>query len=169
MEQRFDYVPCATCVCGHALEDGAPVIEKRFAWGPVRFVRCAACGTRVQAPRIATASVAAWYDSERYQQARGADEGPYLDYLAEEPGRHVEARERYRRDLRALLPARGRVLEVGCATGSLLACLRDAGHEVIGIELSASFAASAKRLNDLDLLCWTSTPTRRRRRASTSC
>lgn len=149
--ERFDYVPCTACVCGAALAPGAPVVEKRFAWGPVRFVTCAACGTRVQSPRIATASVAAWYDSERYQQARGADEGPYLDYLAEEPGRQAEARARLQRDLRTLLPARGRVLEVGCATGSLLAVLRDAGHEVVGIELSASFAASARRLNGLEL------------------
>lgn len=147
----FDYVPCDACVCGAPLRPGTRVVEKHFAWGAVRFVACANCGTLVQSPRIATASVAAWYDSEQYQQARSGEEGPYLDYLAEEAGRRLEARARYQRDLLALLPRRGRVLEVGCATGSLLAVLRDAGHEVVGVELSSSFAGHAKRLNDLDV------------------
>jgi len=116
---RFDYVACPQCVCGAPLPDETTVC-KEFAWGTVRFSRCVICGSLVQAPRVTTASVAAWYDSAHYQAARSRDEGPYLDYLAEEGARQQEARGRVARDLAGLLPARGRVLEIGCATGSLL-------------------------------------------------
>ena len=46
---------------------------------------------------------------------------------------------------------RSHVLEIGCATGSLLAVIREHGHEVSGIDLSPTFAAAARRLHDLDV------------------
>jgi len=128
------------------------VVEKGFAWGPVRFVQCATCGSMVQSPQITTDSLAAWYDSREYQTARDGKEGAYLDYLTEEKQRQREAVARFERDLAPRLSTPARVLEVGCATGSLLAVIRNAGHEVQGIELSATFAESARQLNDLDIL-----------------
>jgi SAM-dependent methyltransferase len=43
-----------------------------------------------------------------------------------------------------ILPA-GKILEVGCGAGSLLACLDPARYEVVGVETSASLAAEARR------------------------
>jgi SAM-dependent methyltransferase len=42
-------------------------------------------------------------------------------------------------------------LEIGCATGSLLAVIREAGHEVAGLDLSRRFADAARQLHGLDV------------------
>jgi SAM-dependent methyltransferase len=44
------------------------------------------------------------------------------------------------------------VLEIGCAIGSLLAVVRDAGHEVAGLDLPARFARAAADIHQLDVI-----------------
>ncbi|MGR8919344.1 MAG: class I SAM-dependent methyltransferase [Gammaproteobacteria bacterium] len=150
MTPSFEYEDCHECICGEGLPDAVEV-SKTYAWGKVHFRRCPECGSFVQSPRITVSSIAAWYDSESYQNSTANDEGPYVDYIAQEQQRRIEAESRYQRELKALLPSRADVVEVGCATGSLLAVMRDAGHRVTGVELSRSFATSARELNGLDL------------------
>src|SRR5688500_2727126 len=134
MQDRFTYVTRTTCVCGERI-DAAPVkVTKATPWGPVRFVECAACASLVQSPQIAPESLAEWFSSPRYYEAAGqVVGGPYLDYLADEAQRQREAQGRYERELRGLLPDRANVLEVGSATGSMLAVLGRHGHHVTGI------------------------------------
>ncbi|MCC7264041.1 MAG: class I SAM-dependent methyltransferase [Candidatus Latescibacteria bacterium] len=75
-----------------------------------------------------------------------------MKYLDDEEGRLVEGRQRFRRDLASWLPATGgRVLEIGCATGSLLAAIREAGHAVMGVDLSARFAEAARARYQVDV------------------
>ena len=134
------------------LDQNAPSILRAHAWGEVRFVRCRNCGTWCQSPQIVLASLAQWYDSNEYQGCSGQAGSAYLNYLQDEPHRLREARRRYLNDLAPYLPAAGaRVLEIGCATGSLLAVLRDAGCEVHGLDLSPRFADTARSLYGLDV------------------
>lgn len=93
-----------------------------------------------------------WYDSDDYQGSAQFRGSVYANYLADETHRIAEARRRFRGDLSAHLPsAGGRVLEIGCATGSLLSVILDAGHEVVGIYLSHRFADAARQLHGLDV------------------
>jgi len=48
-----------------------------------------------------------------------------------------------------LLPEQGRVLDLGCASGGLLALLRPRAGHIAGLELSASAAAAAAQIGDL--------------------
>jgi SAM-dependent methyltransferase len=96
--------------------------------------------------------LAEWYDSDDYQGSAERRGSAYVNYLEDEPHRVREARARYRRDLFFHLPpGNGRVLEIGCATGSLLSVIRDAGHEVWGLDISHRFVEAARQLHDLDV------------------
>jgi SAM-dependent methyltransferase len=148
---QFTYVSRSHCVCGRAAQESDPTLEKTFSWGKVRFVNCRQCGSWIQSPQISTESLAAWYSSEEYQQAGSSKASAYLDYASEERQRRREAEHRYRRDLQPILPSGSRVLEVGCATGSLLSVLRDAGNHVFGVDLSATFAARARSSYGIDV------------------
>jgi SAM-dependent methyltransferase len=96
--------------------------------------------------------LAAWYDSDEYQGSAERRGSAYVNYLEDEGHRIAEARRRYRNDLASYLPpSDGRVLEIGCATGSLLSVIRNAGHEVWGLDLSSRFADAAKLLYGIDV------------------
>lgn len=150
-ERRFEFVPRNECPCGAKLNPNRR-IKREFAWGVVEFSSCPKCNSWSQSPQITVQTLTRWYNSVDYRAAGAGKDGIYLNYSADEAARRGEALARYRRDLHRLLKPRSRVLEVGCATGSLLAVLRDAGHQVSGLELSSEFAEDAKRLNGLDVL-----------------
>lgn len=150
--KAFEYVERSSCVCGAALAAATRAVERPSPWGSVRFRQCLACASWCQSPQISPRSLAAWYDSDEYQGSSERRGSIYANYLADEPERLVEARYRYRRDLSPNLPATGaRVLEIGCATGSLLAVMREAGHTVAGLDLSRRFADAARELHGLDV------------------
>ena len=145
--------PRADCVCGVALVPGPPDVVRDFALGTVQFARCSACGSFVQSPQFDAASLTAWYDSPEYRGTSTVAGAGYHDYFADEANRIAEARDRVARDLAPLLPPQARVLEIGCATGSMLVALREAGHEVVGIDLSAEFARYGIEQHKLDVRC----------------
>lgn len=94
----------------------------------------------------------AWYDSDEYQGSRDRRGLAYVNYLADEPQRIKEAAERFKADLAPYLPRFGGcVLEIGCATGSLLSVIQNAGHEVAGIDLSRRFTDAARQLHGLEV------------------
>lgn len=148
----FAYRPRTHCVCGDALAVTAATRTREYAWGPVTFRHCATCHSWCQSPEIEPASLAAWYDSDAYQGSAAHAGEFYANYLADEPARLREARTRARHDFAPLLPPRGgEVLEIGCATGSQLVALREAGHRVRGLDLSARFVAVARDQHGLDV------------------
>ena len=101
---------------------------------------------------VSMASLACWFDSEEYQGSHSSPGVAYTNYSKDEAHRVAEARIRYQRDLAPLLLRRSRILEVGCATGSLLSVLRDEGHQVTGIDLSERFIRAARALYGLDVI-----------------
>lgn len=147
----FKYRPRANCVCGAAINPLGPEVSKATEFGEVRFVQCSACGSFMQAPQITTDTLKEWYDSDHYQGGNGRTGSAYIDYESDEAARVLEARGRFRKHLAPFLPRNARVLEIGCATGSLLSVIRDAGHSTLGIDLSPRFAEAAVRLHGLDV------------------
>lgn len=150
--EAFEYTPRVLCVCGTRVIKLKPALVRQTAFGLVSFVRCTACGTYVQSPQITVDSLAIWYNSLEYQGGSGGVGATYLDYSRDERARIIEAKSRFNRYLAPILPPRARVLEIGCATGSLLSIIRAAGHTVSGVDLSARFAAFAHELYELDVV-----------------
>ena len=97
--------------------------------------RCAGCGLVSVDPLPAASAALAQYDAAYF---RGAG---YRDYEGEE----AVFRAEFRRRLRAIRAAggRGRILDVGAASGALMLEAMDHGFEVAGIEPAASMAARA--------------------------
>lgn len=151
---RFSYVNVKACICGAALRDQGRVVSKQVAWGEVAFRHCVDCGSFIQSPQVAGESLAAWYDSPEYHGGGGRAGSVYHDYIGDEGPRLIEAEARVDNDLVPLLPEMGgRVLEIGCATGSLLKTLADRGHSVLGIDLSASFSEYGRERYGIDIRC----------------
>lgn len=148
----FDYTARGNCACGRILDAGHDRVEKVYLWGRVTFLRCAGCGSWCQSPLIASASLARWFDSDEYQGSMRRAGIAYTNYLGDERNRMIEARGRCSRDLDPLLRRRARILEVGCGTGSLLAALRERGHEVVGLDLSSRFCDFARRTYGVEVI-----------------
>ena len=148
----FAYLPRPQCICGTSLQSTNPACRRTYAWGEVQFRQCLTCASWCQSPQIAPAAITAWYDSDLYQGSAKHVGEFYSHYLADEGNRLREARVRVRRDLAHLLPpGRAEVLEIGCASGSLLVALREAGHQVRGIDLSERFVTASRTMHKLDV------------------
>ncbi len=150
---HFTYRPRPECICGGRLAEASATRVIAHAWGDLSFLSCPQCGSWCQSPQVTPTALAAWYDSDLYQGADGRDGSAYENYEADESQRLAEARERFARDIAPWLRRRpAAILEIGCASGSLLVAAREAGHEVTGIDLSPRFAEQARRLNRLEVL-----------------
>ncbi|MGA7615751.1 MAG: class I SAM-dependent methyltransferase [Thermoanaerobaculia bacterium] len=113
--------------------------------GEFRVVRCRGCGLMRTDPRPAPGSMGAFYPS---------DYSPHL-YTRVTGRPHATSRRSWKRTVRALLDTRaealpgmpaGRMLEIGCASGSYLHRMASEGWSVEGIEFSSAAADSARRL-----------------------
>ena len=98
---------------------------------PLRIVKCGRCGLIYANPRPAVRSLISAYN-------RMVDEA----YVEEEAGRRASARLILK--MLGKYKKRGRLLDVGCATGFLLDEARKAGWEIHGVELSDWAAGYAK-------------------------
>jgi SAM-dependent methyltransferase len=96
------------------------------------LVRCADCGLVTLPPQAAPPT----------SYADAAD--PY--YLEQAPQRIANAHR-----LLELVPAGGRLLEIGCACGFLLVAARERGFSVQGVEMSAWASAYARDTYGLDV------------------
>lgn len=112
-----------------------------------RFLACRACGSAtLEAPPTAEAVAALYPEQYTFDRGHGAGSGLRAT-LASLEWRLFYA-PTYRRRvaiLRRLTGLRhGRLLEIGCGSGLLLAHFRDAGYDVEGVELSAAAAAHGR-------------------------
>jgi SAM-dependent methyltransferase len=115
-------------LCGHGLDP-----EGGFNVHGRRYARCRGCDARVATPLPDPGDLEAFY-REQYHAIFGAAESS--------PQRCAMLRLLLER-----LPRRppGRLLDVGCGAGHLLALARDAGWDVAGVEPSAAACAIARR------------------------
>jgi SAM-dependent methyltransferase len=105
--------------------------------GETRVVRCS-CGLLFVTPRPARPEIAQAYDEAYYR--------PWHD----QSRRRARMWERRMRQVQALAPLPGRLLDIGCATGEFLHAARARGWTVSGTELSA-FAVTATRGDGLSV------------------
>ena len=147
----FEYSPRDSCICGATLDPGGARVARRYPPGEVSFLRCPGCASWCQSPRVTAATLVPWIESPAYFGSQGTPGAAYRDYLADEPQRLREAEDRWRRTLRHLASPGSSVLEIGCATGSVLRVLRERGCEVAGIDVSREFAEFARRQHGLEV------------------
>src|SRR6266581_2691814 len=115
---------CLVCGGMHA--------ERRFVQRGYVVLRCTDCGLEFVAPTPSPSELAEYYDRsyavplERYAAA----------------GKRNLARIA---DLERWCPARGRLLELGASYGHSLALARERGWDPVGVELSPTASAYARR------------------------
>ena len=114
-----------------------------FESPPYRVLRCADCGLVWVTPRIADHAITEIYGADYWRSDSPKTKG-YADYASEAELYLKTFRRRTRFVRRFLPPGRARILDVGCAAGFFLRVMRDAGHDVRGVEVSAAIAASAR-------------------------
>ncbi len=105
---------------------------------PERIVRCRRCGLMYCNPRLDARSRQAIYSKDYFvldEGAGGIDYKAYANYISEEP---VITRSMARRmkQVERFAHSRGRVLDVGCATGFSLIAAGHRGWQAEGIECS---------------------------------
>jgi SAM-dependent methyltransferase len=130
VEEPKRTVPCALC--------GGGAFKQRLCCEGFSYVRCKRCGLVQINPQPEQAEVA-----RRYREGSGA---AYFSYELANEAAFLRLQELALRDagfdeLEAALKqgaAAPRVLDAGCATGALLAKLRDRGWACAGVELSPS-------------------------------
>lgn len=150
---RFEYEERSSCICGQSLKySSAEAINKHCAWGNIKFIRCNVCGSWCQSPQLTLDSLSNWFNSVDYQGSSSSRGLAYVNYINDENSRIEEAQRRYARDLRDNLSPGTRVLEIGCATGSLLSVLQDNGCIVTGLDLSPKFIGAARDIYGLNIL-----------------
>lgn len=135
--------PCPLC--------GGRDLAPHWDCGSFRFARCLSCGLIQQNPQPEASAVLARYDESylAYEEERQFDYRD-LELLALADLRFEEAAAPLRRRAEAegRLP---RVLDVGCATGALLADFRERGWEAVGVEACAPAAAYGRKRFGLDI------------------
>ena len=108
--------------------------------GARAFFRCDACDAIFLYPGLSPEEERRFYTAE-FESFMGDRSG--CNDAWSQPERHIALNQttvdRRMVYLREVLPARGRILEVGCSSGFMLYPLREAGYECTGIEPSGVF------------------------------
>ena len=105
------------------------------------IVQCCDCSFLFVDPPPSPAQLQAFYQHDEYYA--GSQLG-YGDYLGAQQQHEALARKRLRRIERSV-PARGAILDIGCAAGFFLHVAQERGWQTWGVELSAHMASYAAR------------------------
>ena len=114
------------------------VTESRNALLPLRIVRCLRCGLVYVNPQESIRKIYLMYRDMKDEV-----------YVAEEQGRRIAARIILKKI--AKYKRKGKILDVGCATGFVLDEAKKQGWEAHGVELSGWAVHFAKERFDLDV------------------
>lgn len=118
----------------------------------LRIVRCNRCGLTYVNPRLAQGELQEIYTESYYDHdgiVNGLEFFGYEDYVADEENIKLTFADRLRTIEK--LTARGRLLDIGCATGFFLALARDNGWQVVGTEVSTFGAGYARERLGVDV------------------
>ena len=144
---EFEQAPCNRCGSTRETELFRGIDRSHRFPGTFRIVRCLGCGLLRQNPRPTAGTIRAYYP-ETYEPFSPPVMGERnllrrLDrWYGMYKRRHIV--ERYH--------GRGRVLDVGCATGNFLAEMKHTGRwQVAGLEPSEHAASVARTRNHLDV------------------
>lgn len=152
--KAFKFEARSRCVCGSPLAKiGVETNFVKSSWGEVSFSKCRECGSWCQTPSITRESLADWYSSEAYWGSNDLKGAAYANYEQDERVRLAEGEHRYFNQLSKLHNSSPLdILEVGCASGSLLSVLREKGHNVVGVDMSSTLVEQARDRYGLNLL-----------------
>ncbi|AEF82719.1 class I SAM-dependent methyltransferase [Leadbettera azotonutricia] len=128
-------IPCAIC--------GGLSFKPYLQCEGFSYVRCTRCGLVQMNPQPLAEEV-----SLRYGTGHGAD---YLAYELENEKPFLELQLLALNDAGFWELKAGRVLDIGCATGTLLAELKKRGWDTAGVEICEEEAAYARRERSLDV------------------
>jgi len=153
-------IPCAVC--------GGSLFKPSLFCEGFSYVRCSRCGLVQMNPQPLEEEIRRRYDErcgEDYLSYELANEEAFLklsllalkdagfEEIEEEISRRdAEAqRKKENHGEREVHKKYGRLLDIGCATGSILAHLRERGWETTGVEISGPQAEHARRERNLDV------------------
>jgi 2-polyprenyl-3-methyl-5-hydroxy-6-metoxy-1,4-benzoquinol methylase len=137
-DRRSDSLEIERCqLCGGAER------AVRFQDGPYRVVECSGCGLMYVTPRLQGEALRAVYD-EGYWKSSSPKQRGYADYASESP-LYLKTFGKRMTLVRRHLPAKARILDVGCAAGFFLRVAQRDGHDVHGVEMSAAIAGEAQK------------------------
>ncbi len=146
----METVTCALCGSDHS--SVYAVVPDLLLDRPdvtTRLVRCDACGLVYQSPRPTLDEIGEHYPPSYSPYADNRRVGR-ITRLA-----HAYGMRKRCRSVTRLLRS-GRLLDVGCATGTFLAAMRRTGKwDVVGVELSAETARLAREWHGLDVVTGT--------------
>src|SRR5215207_7577495 len=114
-----------------------------------RIVRCRGCTAGYPNPYPTAEEIDDYYSSQI--EPNDFEREYYIDVSQHERDHWAG----FARRVVSLKPAPGKVLEIGCAAGWLLAGARDAGWEAYGLEASPKFADHARDTLGLKVHCGT--------------
>ena len=131
--------PLATCKIGKADAD-LPI-------GSMGIVRCANCGLVYASPRPEYLSEE-FNDlySEKYFNA------PYMRFYIEKEGGQTNEPFEFRLDWLEKFKRKGRILDIGCASGNFLKTARDRGWDTYGVEVSKTATDIATKKYGLNVI-----------------
>lgn len=142
-------------LCGFETAETMPfgyAFKNRFLQG----VRCPRCAMVYIHPQPSAAEIEAMYAEEYFTEhsetvgAHGTD--AYMESAQRSEGERKKSAAKLDRLLRAHLPERGRLIEVGCGPGFLLDEFRNLGWKVQGVEISEFAARFAREKLGLDVI-----------------
>ncbi len=114
-----------------------------FRDDPYEVVRCSECRLVYVSPRLTGESLRDQVYGEKYWKSDSPKTHGYADY-AQDAKLYLKT---FRKRARLLDPHFGgrklKVLDIGCAAGFFLQVMREKGHDVYGVELSAPIATHA--------------------------
>jgi 2-polyprenyl-3-methyl-5-hydroxy-6-metoxy-1,4-benzoquinol methylase len=143
----MEYVSCNLCGADRPLSFATTRDRQHWLPGIFTLVQCGRCGLIYLNPRPAGAELAAYYPDDYDPYAILNDQqGPAVARLnlRYSMAKRCGLVERY-------APARGRALDIGCATGRFLDAMRRRGWEAHGVELNEHVAAEARGRLGLDV------------------
>ncbi|MBI5118372.1 class I SAM-dependent methyltransferase [Candidatus Poribacteria bacterium] len=139
--QVIDFQPCNLCGSGSA----------RYVYPNLGLLKCDGCGL-VRADNIPDSQEMGQLYSESY--FRSADSGAvgYDDYIAD---REKISRTFHRRlkEIEGWTHRKGRLLDIGCATGFSLEVARELGWRAQGVEISEFACDFARKNLGVDVFC----------------
>jgi 2-polyprenyl-3-methyl-5-hydroxy-6-metoxy-1,4-benzoquinol methylase len=140
------FIPCVLCDNG---TNGAGLFKPALFCEGFSFVRCVRCGLVQKNPRLKEEEII-----QRYSETYGND---YLSYELKNEATFLKLQQLALQDAgfykceKTLFCAKNTpsVLDIGCATGALLAYLRERNWRVTGVEISpsAEYARSERSLD----------------------
>jgi SAM-dependent methyltransferase len=145
---RLETIRCP--VCDSAESQPEFQVRDRFQTIPDQLfsiVRCSRCGLLFVNPRPDGESLPAFYQNEGYDPFVSSRSKVSLKTAAYQTVRKITIRRKAGRTVTGL--ARGRALDIGCATGEFLVELRRRGFEPFGVEpdaKAAEFASTSHRM-----------------------